>query len=141
MTMRTRCFSVFAALLMASTGAWAADDETQVPAAQNDVVKTVAPASGEFGAMNQIDFGVRGTFFGENADKARYQRYQDLRDGATIDFFHFAKQTPNQFFTAEANHVGYRDQRFAADFNRYGKVKASFDYNQTPLFFSDSTRT
>src|SRR5712671_4631677 len=129
MTMRTRLFSVFAALLLASTGAWA-DDETSKPAAQQDVVKTAAPASAEFGTLNQVDFGLRGTSFGDNADKARYQRYQDLRDGATIDFFHFAKQTPNLFFNAEANHVGYRDQRFSADFNKYGKVKANFDYNQ-----------
>jgi len=140
MTMRTKCFSVFAALLLASTGAWAAD-ETVKPAAQNDVVKTATPPATEFGTVNQIDFGLRGTFFGDNADKARYQRYQDLRDGATIDFFHFAKQTPTLLFNAEANHVGYRDQRVSANVNKYGKVKATFEYNQTPLFFSDSTRT
>jgi MtrB/PioB family decaheme-associated outer membrane protein len=140
MTMRTKLFSVCAALLLASAAAWA-DDETAKPEAQADVVKTAAPALGDFGTVNQIDFGLRGTFFGDQADKARFQRYQDLRDGATIDFFHFAKQTPNLSFNTEANHVGYRDQRFSANVNRYGRVKASFDYNQTPLFFSDSTRS
>jgi MtrB/PioB family decaheme-associated outer membrane protein len=141
MTMRTKYFSVFAALLLTAAGAWAADDEQGTPVVKGDVAKTEAPATGEFRLPNQIDFGLRGTFFGDNADKARYQRYQDLRDGATVDFFRFAKQTPNLFFNAEANHVGYRDQRFFADFNQYGKVKATFNYDQTPLFFSDTTRT
>ena len=101
--MRTRYFSVIAALLVIPAGAWAAEDEQSTPAVQGDVAKTEAAATGEFRTPNQIDFGLRGTFFGDNADKARYQRYQDLRDGATVDFLHFAKQTPNTFFNAEAN--------------------------------------
>jgi len=57
--MRTKLFSVCAVLLLASAAAWA-DDET--PPAQNDSVKTAAPAAGEFGTLNQVDFGLRGTY-------------------------------------------------------------------------------
>ena len=38
------------------------------------------------------------------------------------------------------SHVGYRDQQYSASYNRYGKVKVSFEWNQTPLFFSQDTR-
>src|SRR6266545_2546506 len=33
----------------------------------------------------QIDFGIRGTAYGGNSDVARYQRFQDLRDGPLVD--------------------------------------------------------
>jgi len=41
----------------------------------------------------------------------------------------------------QADHVGYRDQRYSASFNDYGRVKTSFEWNQTPLFFSQDTQT
>ncbi len=41
----------------------------------------------------------------------------------------------------QADHVGYRDQRFYGALNDYGKVKVSFEWNQIPLFFSEDTRT
>ena len=44
-------------------------------------------------------------------------------------------------FKAEADHLGYRDQRFLGSYNNYGNVKASFEWNQIPLYFSDSTQS
>src|SRR5262249_39765505 len=41
----------------------------------------------------------------------------------------------------QADHVGYRDQRFFGSYNNFGKVKASFEWNQIPLFYSNDTRT
>src|SRR5262249_46652872 len=38
-------------------------------------------------------------------------------------------------------HVGYRDQQYAANYNRFGKLKVSVEWNQIPLFFSETTRT
>ncbi|MGE5242702.1 MAG: MtrB/PioB family outer membrane beta-barrel protein [Betaproteobacteria bacterium] len=135
--MRTRFIGMAAALLLVSAGAGA----QEAPTAQQDVPKTPAPSIQEFGFVNEIDFGGRATSFDTGSDKARFQRYQDLRDGATLDKFRFSRSTDSWLFNAQADHVGYRDQRFSGAFNDYGKVKASFQWNQTPLFYSETTRT
>ena len=90
---------------------------------------------------NVAEFAVRGTSYAADSDQARYQRYRDLRNGGTLDLFRFTKATDSQWFNLQADHVGYRDQRFSAAINDYGKVKASFEFNQIPLFFSQDTRT
>lgn len=97
--------------------------------------------AGEEEAKNQINFGYRFTTFGENSDKARFQRYNDFGSGLTFDLFHLGKQTKTYSLDFSGNHVGYRDQEFSGSYNKFGKVKISFGYNQTPLFYSDSTRT
>jgi MtrB/PioB family decaheme-associated outer membrane protein len=89
----------------------------------------------------QVDAGFRGTSFSDGSDEARYQRYQDLRNGAFGENIRLQKDTDQAFWDIRATHVGYRDQQYAANYNRYGKVKFSFAWNQIPLFFSDVTRT
>ncbi len=116
--MRTRLFVMVAALLLASAGAKAQQQDANT---------------------NQIDFGFRGTSFGDNPDKARFERYRDLRDGGFLDRFRFTRETGSWLVNLQADHVGYRDQRFSGAFNNYGKVKASFEWNQTPLFYSQDT--
>src|SRR5437762_735584 len=81
-------------------------------------------------ASNFIDFGVRGTAFSSDSDEARYQRYRDLRNGGTLDAFRFTDETDRRSIALQADHTGYRDQRYSAAFNSYGKVKASFEWNQ-----------
>jgi MtrB/PioB family decaheme-associated outer membrane protein len=88
-----------------------------------------------------VDFGFRGTLYGDNADEARYQRYRDLRNGPFVEGFQWGKDTDHAFWNVRASHIGYRDQQYAANYNRYGKLKASFEWNQIPLFFSGDTRT
>ncbi|HVZ21377.1 MAG TPA: MtrB/PioB family outer membrane beta-barrel protein, partial [Vicinamibacterales bacterium] len=44
-------------------------------------------------------------------------------------------------FNANAFDVGYRDQRYTAALEQYGKVKAAFDYNQIPLWYGDAGET
>src|SRR5262245_56427898 len=134
--MRTRLFVIGAALLLVSAGARAQDTSTGT--AREKEVGKPAP---DIELSNQIDFGFRGTSFGANSDQARFQRYQDLRDGGFLDRFRFDKRTDRWLFKAQADHVGYRDQRFSAGFDNYGKVKASFEWNQVPLFYSQDTRT
>ena len=116
--MRTRLLLMVAALLLASAGA-----KAQQPDANT----------------NQIDLGFRGTSFGDNADQARFERYRDLRDGGFLDRFRFTRETGQWLFNLQADHVGYRDQRYSGAFNNYGKVKASFEWNQIPLFYSQDT--
>jgi len=139
--MRTSSFATVAALLLLAGPAAAQQDAAGPGSGQQDVVKTTAPANPEFGPVNQVDFGIRGTIFGSNSDEARYQRYRDLRDGGTIDRFRLFKDTDAFRYNVQADHIGYRDQRFSAAYNNYGKVKLNFEWNQVPLFYSDSTQT
>ncbi|OFV89979.1 MAG: hypothetical protein A3H95_09870 [Acidobacteria bacterium RIFCSPLOWO2_02_FULL_64_15] len=96
----------------------------------------------EVGALlNQIDFGVRGTDFHAGSDRARFERYKDLRSGGFLDRLRFGRQTDQWLFDLQADHVGYRDQRYAVGYNRFGKVKASFEWDQIPLFYGQNTST
>ena len=88
-----------------------------------------------------IEFGARGTGFDDGSDRARFQRYRDLRKGGTLDRVRFSRETAAWTVDLQADHVGYRDQRYAASLNRYGKIKASFAWDQVPLFYSEDTRT
>jgi len=140
--MRNRLFTMVAALLLVSAGAMA-QDKNPSPAPQQDTATAVAtPAAAEFGAFpNQIEFGYRGTLYTADSDEARHQRYQDLRDGATVDRFRWGKATSAYQFKFEADHLGYRDQRFVGSYNNYGKLKGSFEWNQIPLYFSKTTQS
>ncbi len=71
-----------------------------------------------FVASGQIDFGVRGTAYGSSSDEARYQRFQDLRNGPFIDGFRFGNANDRRLFDVRAEHVGYRDQRYSANYNQ-----------------------
>jgi MtrB/PioB family decaheme-associated outer membrane protein len=133
--MRTKLLIVVGVLLLLPAGAHA-----QEVSSPQDVPKSASPAGGaEFGFINQIDFGFRGTSFDANSDKARFERYRDLRDGGFLDRFRFNRETDHWLFDAQADHVGYRDQRFSAAYSSFGKVKATFEWNQTPLFYSQDT--
>ena len=131
--MRTRLSLMAAAVLLVAAGARAQQDASKAAPAVSSVADT--------GLLNQVDFGVRGTSFGANSDEARFQHYRDLRDGGSLDLFRFHKDTDQWLATLQADHVGYRDQRYSGAYNNYGKVKASFEWNQIPLFYSQDTRT
>ena len=140
--MRTKPFAVAAALLLLSAGARAQTPASTGAAASQDVPQAATPVSiADIPASNSIEFGWRGTSFSSGSDKARYQRYEDLRDGPTVDRFRFSKSTDRYLFTAQADHIGYLDQRFSGAYNNYGRVKASFEWSQTPLFYSQDTLT
>lgn len=136
---------VAAVLLLMAAGARAQEqDQTNAsatPAAQPDVPKAQAPTPGEFEPANEIEIGARGTKYGAGSDQARYQRYQDLRDGGTLDRFRFSKDTNSYGVNLQADHVGYLDQRYYASYDNFGFLKTSFEWNQTPLFYSDTTRS
>src|SRR5207237_7819509 len=83
----------------------------------------------------------RGTSFDSGSDQARFERYRDLRNGAFLDRLRFDRSTDQWLGNVQADHVGYRDQRYAGRYNNYGKLKVSFEWNQTPLFFSQTTRS
>ena len=98
-----------------------------------------APVPAAPARIGEVDFGLRVN--SASGDPARYQRLRDLRDGPTLDRFRYDRETEAWTFQAAMDHVGYRDQRYAAAFDRYGKLKGSVEWNQIPLFYSTDTRT
>jgi MtrB/PioB family decaheme-associated outer membrane protein len=100
---------------------------------------SLAPTKATPLGTGRFDIGVRS--LSVTGDEARLQRYRDLRDGPTLDTFRWFQERDNWFVNAEADHVGYRDQRYFAEFNRLGKVKASFEWLQVPVFLSRDTKT
>ena len=90
---------------------------------------------------NFADFSVKGTAYTDDSDQGRAQRYRDLRDGGTLEFLRFSQDSATRWFNVQVDHAGYRDQRYSAAINDFGKVKAWFQFNQIPLFFSSDTKT
>jgi MtrB/PioB family decaheme-associated outer membrane protein len=114
------------ALLVASASYAQAQDTQPVTAQPAQTVSTFTPNLGT------VDFGYRATSF--TGDVARYNRYRDLRDGPLVNRFRYAKETENTAFRAEANNVGYYDQRYFANLESIGKLKAMFEFNSNPLY-------
>jgi MtrB/PioB family decaheme-associated outer membrane protein len=96
----------------------------------------IAPLSPRVGL---IDFGVRVSDV--SGDPALVQEFRDLRDGPTINVLRYTREADAWAFTVAADNVGYRDQRYFADFTRYGRFRGSFEWTQTPWFHSTLTRT
>jgi opacity protein-like surface antigen len=140
--MRTTAFGMVAALLLLPAGAAAqtTTDQSSAAAPQPDA-STAGAASPDAPWVNQVDVGYRGTHYAPGSDEARYQRYRDLRDGPTADVLRVFKDTDQYRYTIQADHVGYRDQRYSASYDRFGKVKLAFEWNQIPLYYSGTTQT
>lgn len=136
--MRNRTVILLGALLLASAASMQAEDQQQQtkPAAAQT---TATPASSFTPKFGWIDFGYRGDSM--SGDEARYNRYRDLRDGATLNTFQLQKETEANYFFARAENVGYRDQRYSANYQNIGRLKASFDWIQVPLYLSKGTVT
>src|SRR5687768_805107 len=64
-------------------------------------------------APNQFEIGGRLTTI--SGDPARFQRYQDFRDGLLFDSARFSRdeETGAWLLRAAADNVGWRDQRYA----------------------------
>jgi MtrB/PioB family decaheme-associated outer membrane protein len=139
--MRNRTRLLIGALLLVLPGFTQAQQAQQPPAAQTpqSTIPETATAAPFTPKMGRIDFGIRGSNF--EGDQARYERFRDLRDGATLDRFRLDKETETWLFHGEANNVGYRDQRFTAEFQNIGKMRFDFDWNQIPFFISGDTRS
>jgi MtrB/PioB family decaheme-associated outer membrane protein len=144
--MRTRAI-VIGAFLLTSAGLVEAQDTQQQTASQtaSQVVPkpgptvTPAPATPFVPKFGFVDFGYRGDSL--SGDEARYNRFRDTRDGATVNNLRFARETDTTYFRGEVFNMGYRDQRYFGEFQSIGKVKANFEWNQVPLFLSKDTQS
>ena len=116
-----------------------------VAASGTAIAQTAAPArsqptaAGEATETGEIEFGVRLSSIA--GDPGRFQRLRDLRSGPTTDRLRYTRDRDAWRFEADVDHLGYRDQRYFANVERFGKLKASFEWNQIPLFYGDVTQS
>ena len=90
---------------------------------------------------NQLQIG--GRFSSIDGDPARFQRYQDVRDGVLFTDARFARDATDGswLFHAGADNLGWRDQRYAAEYQRTGKFVVTGLWDQIPQFYSVDTKT
>ncbi len=90
---------------------------------------------------HQFQFGGRLTSI--DGDPARFQRYQDVRDGVLFTDARYANEAPegDWQFRAAADNVGYRDQRYFADYERTGRFRVAGHWDEIPQFYSVDTAT
>jgi MtrB/PioB family decaheme-associated outer membrane protein len=140
-TMRIRHSVLFAlcVLLAAAVPAYAQLLPPNEP--EPDTTSPAAAQSIPVSTDNFADFSIRGTAYTDGSDEGRAQRYRDLRGGGTVEFLRFSHDSSTRWFSVQADHAGYRDQRYSAAFNDFGKVKGWFQYNSIPLFFTDQAKT
>jgi MtrB/PioB family decaheme-associated outer membrane protein len=135
--MRNRTVILLGALLLASAGLQAQGQQQQA-APQAPAKTTASPASSFTPKFGLFDFGYRGDSL--SGDEARYNRLQDNRDGV-VARFQFSKENEATFWRAEGSNIGWRDQRFFGEYNAIGKLQATVEWAQNPLFLSSGTRS
>jgi MtrB/PioB family decaheme-associated outer membrane protein len=123
--MRSRTIVVTIALLAASGLAFAqgAQPAPSPPVAGESVER-----------VGEADFGMRVT--GGLGDVGRFQTFRDPTSGPTLNYLTYERDRDTWMFAARFDNVGYRDQRYQASFDKFGKVKASFGWNQIPTWYS-----
>jgi MtrB/PioB family decaheme-associated outer membrane protein len=90
-------------------------------------------------AFGSVDFG--GRWFSLDGDEARHQRYRDLTPGGYVSNALFERRGEEWTLEAAAWNVGYRDQKYEAEYRLVGRLKTSFLWDQIPMFISRDTRT
>jgi len=94
-------------------------------------------------ALTDRELFIGGRATSIDGDPARFQRYQDVRNGLLFSGFRYKFDAPDGAydFHARANNVGYRDQEYFATYNRTGKLSITGAYQQIPQFYSVDTMT
>jgi MtrB/PioB family decaheme-associated outer membrane protein len=113
--------------------------QTTPPAAPQPPQPAAAPTAPLSPRVGLIDFGFRANT--SDGDPALVQEFRDLRAGPTINALRYTRTTAQWQFTTALDNVGYRDQRLGVDVNRYGRLRAAFEWTQVPWFHSTLTRT
>ena len=113
------------------------------PRPRRPTPRRAADASRSLFEPTAREFLIGGRFTSVDGDPARYQRYQDQRDGLLFSNFRysFAKPDGTWDFHARAENVGYRDQEFMGSYDRIGKLSLSGSWQQIPQFYSVDTMT
>lgn len=110
------------------------------PAPQTNVfVPSAAQIAAPEGLFGWADFGFQ--FSDVSGDRYRLERYRDFSDGFLVQGFRAERQGEGWTFDATGNHLGRRDRRITGEFRNGTKVRASFMWDQIPLYISGDTRT
>ena len=137
-------FAVPAAALPQGAGQPPTQPSTQTPAQPAAPAPAAAPdVSRSLFEPTSREFLIGGRFTSVDGDPARYQRYQDERDGllfSNVRYF-FAQPDGTWNVNARAENVGYRDQEFMGSYNRIGSLSLSGSWQQIPQFYSVDTMT
>ncbi len=98
--------------------------------------KAAAPAKPAWEQTWELGFRATTT----TGDEARYQRYEDLKSGLASKIL-IGKETDAVAYDFSAANVGYNDQQFAFNYNRFGKAKFDLSFNGQPLNYAYNTLT
>ena len=110
---------------------------TQTPAQPAAASPAAAgDASRSLFELTDRELFIGGRLTSVEGDPARYQRYQDQRDGLLFTNFRysFAKPDAAWDFHARADNVGYRDQEFLGTYGLTGKLSLTGSWQQIPQF-------
>src|SRR5262245_44203220 len=86
-------------------------------------------------------FQLSGRVSSVDGDPARWQRYQDLRDGLLFTTGRVLRETADWSASATADNVGWRDQRYSGWYERIGRFTVTGLWDQIPQFYSIDTAT
>ena len=86
-------------------------------------------------------FQLSGRWSSVSGDPARWQRYQDLRDGLLFTTGRALHETPEWNGTVGADNVGWRDQRYFGTYERFGLLQITGLWDEIPQFYSVDTKT
>lgn len=114
-----------------------AEAQSTLPQPTDPQVQAAASLGGR--AFGSVDFG--GRWFNVNGDEARHQRYRDLTPGGYVSDAALTRRGEEWTFDAHAWNIGYRDQKYEAEYRLVGRLKTSFVWDQIPMFISRDTRT
>jgi hypothetical protein len=134
--MRNRLMLSTALLSLAFTGVARAQQTAGAPAAAPDTAPAKASATAALttpAIFGSFDVGYRGSSV--DGDKARWERYRDLRNGL-LTKGDFGKESDNYQLRFRVANAGYHDQQYVADYNAYGKLKANATWNSIPLNYA-----
>ena len=73
--------------------------------------------------------------------RRRFMRFEDLRSGALIDRARYTREKETRLVHFEADRVGWRDQRYAAEVDQFGRMKAWVEFRGIPFRYDDRPRT
>ena len=113
-------------------------DQAAQPAAAPDAA---AEDTGSLFAPRWNMFQLGGRFASVSGDPARWQRYQDLRDGLLFTEARVLHETPDWNGTVGADNVGWRDSRLFGSYERVGLLKINGLWDEIPQFYSVDTDT
>jgi MtrB/PioB family decaheme-associated outer membrane protein len=112
-------------------------------AGRQDAPQATAEVAGSLFEPTWRQFSFGGRFTSVDGDPARFQRYQDIRDGVLFTDARYAREDPggSWLFQASADNVGWRDQRYFANYEQVGRFVVLGLWDEIPQFYSVDTAT